>query len=399
MVIGIDASRANLSQRTGTEWYSFYVIEELKRLIPKEYSVVLYTKEGLKEELAALPENWSNKVLRWPFQLLWTQARLSIEMILHPPDLLYVPAHTIPILHPKKVVTVLHDIGFERDETLYSDTVVAENASWKKRIVSMLVQIVTFGKYTASEKDYHKFSARFALENASHILTVSEFSKQEMMEVYNVSTDKITVAPNGIAQQQLPQSVVSESVLERYKITKPYILYIGRIERKKNIERLINAFDLLRSEYGFVGTLVLCGAPGHDYKRIQSRIKYHSLEDVVIQPGWTEQADLSIILQEATVFALPSQYEGFGIPILEAMHAGVPVACSKIPPLVEVGADAALYFDPNSEKEMADVLHTVLTDTQQRNELVVKGKARINAFSWTETATTTWKKLQCIMDE
>ena len=104
MTIGIDASRANLKKKTGTEWYAFYLIEELKKVIPAEYRVILYSKEPLQGDLGKLPVNWKNKVLNWPPKFLWTQMRMSLEMLKFwsRPNILFVPAHTIPIVHPKK---------------------------------------------------------------------------------------------------------------------------------------------------------------------------------------------------------------------------------------------------------------------------------------------------------
>lgn len=390
MIIGIDASRANEKNRTGTEWYSYHVIQQLKTIIPAEHRVILYSKEPLRDGLEQLPPNWSSRVLQWRPGLLWTQLRLSIEMVLNRPDILYVPAHTIPFIHPKKVITVLHDIGFERANELYNDKQIGYQSSVSKTIINVLVRILTLGKYSAREQDYHRFSARLALRAASHIITVSQFSKKEMKEVYGVADDFVTVIPNGFNAREYTKT----DILERKHIRSPYIFYVGRLEEKKNTLRLIEAFAILRKNYHFKGQLVLAGSPGYGYNHIQEAIHRNALEDAVIETGWVSDQDVATLLTQASCFVLPSLYEGFGIPVLEAMNAKTPVACSAIPALQEVCEDSALYFPPKNPAEIAKTINTVLSDTSVATVLVEKGSERIRFFSWKKTAEKTWTILQ-----
>src|SRR3989339_1868807 len=149
MKIGIDASRANNLQKTGVEWYSYFLLKNLKKIIPEDIEVVLYTREKLQGDLAELPKNWSNKVLCWPPKIFWTQIRLSLEMLFHKPDILFVPAHVCPIIHPKKTVMTVHDIAALR----FPDS------------------------YNWLEEWYSLASVRFALKNISKIITPSQFTK------------------------------------------------------------------------------------------------------------------------------------------------------------------------------------------------------------------------------
>src|SRR3989344_6387680 len=122
MILGIDASQANRKVRSGTEWYAFYLIGEFKKLLGGrgDVTVRLYVRGALQSDLANnLPENFQVRILRWPFRFLWGQKRLSLEMLLHPPDVLFCPAHTIPLIHPKRTYTTLHDVGFEDYPELY----------------------------------------------------------------------------------------------------------------------------------------------------------------------------------------------------------------------------------------------------------------------------------------
>lgn len=396
MVIGIDASRANAENRTGTEWYSFHVIQELKTLIPAEHRVILYSKEPLRDDFGDLPAHWESRVLRWPPKFMWTQLRLSVQMIFARPDVLYVPAHTIPLIHPKRTVTVLHDVGFERQDELYNDAQIGYNSAFMKRVLNFAVRIVTLGRYSAREQDYHRFSARFALRSAAHIITVSEFTKKEIRDVYpEYEHAHISVIHNGFNNQKnITDDTRVKQYLQEQGIEKPYMYFLGRLEQKKNVPRLIDAFAVLRTEHGFEGQLVLAGSPGFQYEEIQRRIAEHGLQDVVQEPGWVSDEESRVLLQEASAFVFPSLYEGFGIPVLEAMDAGVPVVCSAIPALQEVADDAALYFNPEDVNDMALQMHQALTNNEQREQLKQAGSARVQQFSWRNTAEDTWKILQ-----
>lgn len=396
MIIGIDASRANAEHRTGTEWYSFHVIQELKRLIPAEHEVVLYTKEPLRSDLAELPQHWSCKILRWPPRFLWTQLRLSIEMLIDTPDLLYIPAHTIPLIHPQKIALVVHDVGFERDTELYNDKSIGYSQPIAKKMINALVRLFTGGKYGATEKDYHRFAMDLAIKYATKMITVSEFSKSEMVDIYNLEPNRITVIPNGLNDLTTIASNEAET-FSTFHIKKPYLLFVGRIEQKKNIPRLIDAFALLKKEYNFPGQLVLAGSPGYQYSEVQKRIKTHGLDNSVIQTGWTTEEELATLMQQATLFVFPSLYEGFGIPVLEAMRAGIPVICSDIPALKEVAADAAVYMNPRSHEDMAKQIADLYADSAKQQELQHAGYTRIERFSWKRTAQETWEVINSLV--
>lgn len=367
MVIGIDASRANQQHRTGTEWYSFHVIQELKKLIPAEHQVMLYSKQPLLPDLADLPPNWTSRVLAWPPKLLWTQFRLSLEMIISRPDLLYVPAHTIPFIHPKKVLTVIHDAGFDRQKELYG----------------------------TAERAYHRFSVRLALKDASEIITVSEFSKREMLELYEVASERIKVIPNGFNDLS---TIPETDVLQRNQIQSPYFFYMGRLEHKKNTPRLVQAFAELKQRSTEPVQLVLAGSAGFGYNEITQAIQDNQLTNDVKLLGWTSDEDAATLMKHAHAFVFPSLYEGFGIPVLEAMNVGTPVIASNIPALKEVAGDAALFFPSNSSSALANAMETLLTQPQQREQLIQRGKKQVQHYSWKRTAEETWNRMKAILN-
>lgn len=340
MSIGIDASRANEKQKTGTEWYSFYLIEEIKKIAPPDMEFILYSKDKLNYGLEKLPNNFKSKVLNWPLKFLWTQLRLSWEMIWHQPDVLFVPAHTIPIVHPQKTVTILHDIGFEKYPELYSQRLIGYKKSFLKKIIWLLVKILTLGKYSNTELDYHRFSAKFALKHAKKIMTVSQFTKHEIINTYPVNPEKIAVVYPGYNNQykQLDrQDKKAPEVLNKYHIKKPFFLSVGRLEEKKNTAGIVRAFSLFKSQSQKNDyQLVLAGKPGYNFDKVQENIKKYHLEKDIIMTGFVSDADLPYLMKQAHLFLMPSFYEGFGLPIIEAMACGIPVITSNFASMKEV---------------------------------------------------------------
>ncbi|PIS42114.1 MAG: hypothetical protein COT24_05250 [Candidatus Kerfeldbacteria bacterium CG08_land_8_20_14_0_20_40_16] len=398
MIIGIDASRANEVKKTGTEWYAYYLIQEFKKIADPNDQLILYTKEPLRDDLAILPSNFKNKVLSWPPKYLWTQIRLSWEMIFKKPDLLFVPAHTIPFVHPKNTVTTLHDVGFERFQELYSKDTIGCQTSQLKQIINLMVRILTLGKYGSNEYDYHRFSARYALKHARKVLTISNFTKQEILNIYNrVKRDKITVIPLAYNQERLKTKVSAESInntLSKYNIIKPYFLSIGRLEEKKNTLGLIESFQILIEKYHFAGQLVLLGKPGYNFNQILKTIERYNLETRVIRPGWVSEEERIILLKSATVFVFPSFYEGFGIPPLEAMASGVPVVAANSASIPEVLGNAALLINPNNPQAIATGVNSILENQELRKKLIALGYERIKKYSWENTARQTMMVLK-----
>lgn len=369
MIIGIDASRANRVLKSGTEWYSYYLILELAK-IDKNNRYFLYTPNKLEGKLAKLSENFKEKILRWPLKRLWTMLRLSFEMLLSPPDLLFVPAHIIPIVSPKNTVTTIHDVGFLRYPQLYS-----------KR-----------------ELKYHKFGLKQAIKKAKKIITISEFSKKELVELCHIPSEKIEVIYLGFSPKykQIRDRQKTEAILEKYHISKsiPYILYTGRLEYKKNTPRFILAFSKFKKETGLPHKLVLVGNQGVGIEEVLENIKKYNLEKEIIMPGWVSEEDLFYILSGASLFVFPSLYEGFGIPILEAMSCGVPVCASARASIPEVAGDAALFFNPENEEEMAKSIEKILKNPNLQKELKEKGKKRASVFSWGKCARKTLRMLE-----
>jgi len=401
MVIGIDASRANLKKKTGTEWYSFYLIKNLA-VIDKANQYKLYLDREISEELLSAIKynnNFSYQVLNWPFNIFWTLGRLSWEMLWHAPDVLFVPAHGIPLIHPCRTVNTIHDIAFTRESSVYRSESLKASTKSKRKIARFLVRLFTLGRHDGNSLDYLKWSTKFALRHASKIITVSNFTKQEILGCYQKTKEqKIKVVYNGYPDELFNEkisSVAAEEVLKKYDLYQPYFLYVGRLERKKNTPYLIEALSIVRSEYPEIKEkLVLIGNASYGYDEVKYSIEEFDLGREVIMPGWVEEADLPYIFKSASAFIFPTRHEGFGIPVLQALASGIPTAASDLPVIHEIAGDSVLYFNYNSKKAIAEAMAKIVTNQQLRAELIKKGLEQAKKFSWLECAKQTLSVLE-----
>ena len=425
MLIGIDATQANRDHKSGTEWYSYYLIRWLAKIDSKN-QYVLYTNKPLKSGLLDLSteqyfvnndnqsekikfdkdgyqvikspyNNFRAKVLNWPWSFFWTLGRLSLEMLFKRPDVLFIPAHGLPFFSPKKTITTIHDIAFERDNNIYAKDYPGLDDRKMKYIVNFFVKIFTLGKYKANSYDYLKWSTRYASRKAKKIITVSDFSKQEIIKTYGMAENKVKVIYNGynaLLYKRREDEKKIERVLEKYGIIKPYFFYVGRLERKKNTPTLINAFAIFKENNDDAKEkLVLAGDASFGFDEAKYIIEEYGLDAEIIIPGWVEEEDLPYIYSGAKTFIFPSKYEGFGIPIIQAMACGVPVVASNIPVLKEIAGEAAIFFDPNDKKNMAKVMTEVANNKELREKLIKNGYKRVKDFSWEKSAEVTLKEI------
>lgn len=376
MIIGIDASRANELERTGVQNYAFHIIEYLIKIVPEHIQVVLYSREPMREPFNHLPKNWTSKVLQWRPKKLWTQIRLSWEMLMHSPDILFVPSHVFPIIHPKKTVMTVHDVGAMRFPQSYH---------W-------------------FERWYTLWSAGAALKRLWKIIVPSEFTRRELIKTLNheniKAEEKIFVIQHGVCREFSNKSERDVlAALAKYGIRTPFILSVGRLEEKKNTVRLIKAFEFLKknlphrqASYPLLVTgyqLLLIGSPGHGYEKVREAIDESPFKSDIIELGHVDPDDLVYIMNAADVFVFPSLYEGFGLPVLEAMACGTPVIASRGNSCEEVGGSAAFYVNPENVEEIADGIHRVMSDASLHIDLVGKGFERAKSFSWEKCAEKT----------
>jgi glycosyltransferase involved in cell wall biosynthesis len=351
MIVGFDASRANKIVKTGTEWYSFFLIQEFRKIFESSNdTLILYTPTPLFGKLAAKSRNVVEKVLRWPPARLWTQCRLTWEALIHPPDVLFVPAHTLPFASRAPMVITIHDVGFVSNPELYSRL----------------------------EIFYHRWSVRRAVSSAQAIICPSQFTKTELMKYFQCDGSKIHVVHHGRPPGESPAD---------YGSRKDHILYTGRLEKKKNILNILQAFSLFTRQRPGI-KLRLAGRPGYGWDEALNLLNKLGLEKRVDVRGYLDEAELRKEYLEAKLFLFPTRYEGFGMPLLEAQLRGCPIVTSDSVVHREVAGEGALYADPEDPADLCKKME-IAWDDHVASELVGKGRVNVLKFDWFTSAEQT----------
>ncbi len=228
------------------------------------------------------------------------------------------------------------------------------------------------------------------VRRADHVIAVSQSTRDDLVRLYGTPEEKITVVYEAAAPTFTPQPPERvEAVRARYGLPNRYLLAVGTIEPRKNYARLVEALAALRRDDPAL-RLVIAGAEGWLVEGFFRALDRFDQRDAVVRPGWVTDDDLPALYAGAAVVVQPSLYEGFGLPVLEAMASGAPVACSRASSLGEIAGDAALTFDPERVEEMVDVLRRLLADADLCHALREKGHTRAAGFSWKRAARETW---------
>ena len=360
-LLGIDASRTLSHAPTGIEGYARYLI---RALLPRlsEWRIRLYFHQQPSPTL--FPQGEQVVI---PFPRLWTHIRLGWEIYRAPPDVLFVPSHVLPFYTPCHSLVTVHDLGFRTFPQAHP---------WQQRL-------------------YLEWSTRHNVHVATHILADSQATKRAICAAYNVSPDKITVAYPGYERELSPvrDPVTRAFVRAKYHIPGEYILSLGRIQPRKNLTRLVEAFALLRDRYPRLN-LVLAGPAGWLAEPIYKRVQSLGLESRVLFPGYIADEDKAALISGARVFAYPSLYEGFGFPALEAQACGTPLLASNTSSLPEVVGEGGLLVSPLDVAEIAAGMRRLLEDADLRRRVIAAGYVNLKAFSWEATADTVARVLQ-----
>lgn len=235
------------------------------------------------------------------------------------------------------------------------------------------------------------------VRRASHIITISQCSKDDLVRLYGTPPEKISVVYEAAAPHFKPQKPKRVTkVLARYYLPERYLVTVGTIEPRKNLARLVEALSILRRDDPDLA-LVVVGSKGWLYDGFYEAIERFGQRQAVFLPGYMPDEDLPAVYAGAAAAVTASLYEGFGLPVLEAMASGTPVACSATSSLGEIAGDAAMTFDPGNAEIIAWVLRRLLADVALREALRKKGLARAAEFSWTRTAHETWEVYQKVI--
>jgi glycosyltransferase involved in cell wall biosynthesis len=224
-----------------------------------------------------------------------------------------------------------------------------------------------------------------SVARADHVIAVSQSTRRDLIELYRTSPDKVSVLYHGVTADFRPVNDASqlEAVRQKYGLgNQPFILSVGTIQPRKNYQRLIQAFAELPEEY----SLVIVGSKGWDYQLVLNEVVTQGLTHRVHFPGFADDADLPALYSAASLFVYPSLYEGFGLPVLEAMACGTPVVAANRSSLPEVVADAGLLVSPTDVASIAEGMKQVLMDTKLHRSMAEAGLSRAAKFSWTATA-------------
>jgi glycosyltransferase involved in cell wall biosynthesis len=357
--IGIDIHSVG-SQKGGNETYYRELIKEMIQFSCDHSFFLYYTDPRAGQQIASsdrfslerlLP---SHRMLRIPFTLPLRVRNDKLDV--------FHAQFIVPPFLKCKTVTTIPDIAYEHVPQFFP----ARQRAWLKLLV------------------------RESAKRADHIITVSEYSKSDIVQTYGVSREKITVTYEGAGEEFLPldREKAKEELARKYGINGEFILYLGRLQARKNLARLVESYARIRKS-GLRHKLVLAGKQDSLFRPVLSRIRELKLENDIVLPGYVPAEDMTTFFNAAEVFVYISFYEGFGLPIMEAMACGTPVITSRGSSLEEVAGDGALLVDPTDDASIADALTRVLSDYELRHRLGQAGLARSRQFKFKNAAEQT----------
>ncbi len=358
-------------QLSGIGWFTYHTLKRIVKWHPEHQFVFLFDRKYNEEYIFGsnvIPEIIFPPTRHPLLWYLWFEHAIVWKVKKHSPDLFFSPdGHLSLRIKDIPSLPVIHDINFHHDK---KGVPYFHGIFWR----------YYFPKYA---------------HMASRIITVSEFSKNDIASYYNVSPDMIDVAYNGASEAFKPIShAEKENIKKKYTGGKDYFLYVGVLVPRKNISGMIQAYDRFRDSSGSPVKLVIVGDRIYftpEMKKAYNRAKYK--EDIVFT-GSLEQDELKLVMGAALSLVLVSRLEGFGIPVIEAMYADVPVITSNISSMPEIAGDAALLADPYSIDSIKEAMLKMSSDEKLRRELIVKGRSQRLIFNWDNTARAIWSSIE-----
>jgi len=364
----VDARAANDRVRAGV---GNYCNELLRAMAPLAADDVLrlyldappgghFPGSGGTTEVAVLPKGRG-----------WNQRILGRELRRNPPDVFFAPVLQVPLFIPCPVVGTVHDLaafGFG-------------------------------GQFTWAMRHRSRLQTRYAVRRAQHLLAVSDATKADLIGRFHLSPDCITVTPHGVSEIFRPAGgrEDAERLRGSYDLPDRYILYVGRIQPRKNLHRLIDAFAKIRHEApDLPHRLILAGDRGWMDAPILEHARTSPATDFIQFIGHVDQCDLAPLMAHADMLALVSLWEGFGMPVLEAMACGTAVVVSNCSSLPEVVGDAGLTVDPYDVDAIASAIRSILDNDDLRDRLERRGLERAPEFTWERSARLTLEALRSV---
>lgn len=370
--IGIDF-RSALGQATGVGRYVRNLVRHMLEQGTDERFVLFVDREGEEGSLPLDASNVSRRTLTLPAlqnYFTWLQLRLPPSLWRRPVDLFHFPFYAMPLLSIGPAVVTIHDLTFEL------------HPEWFSR---------------RSRLSTRRF-ARLAARRATAILTVSEWSKKDLVEIYGVDPQRVHVIYPAVGEWNDEEPRDSgESVARRLGVPGPFVLHVGSIHTRRNLARLLRAVARLRRT-GEDLAVILVGKVEYPYPDVECMISDAGMSGAAVHAGYLPDADLRALYGEARLLAVPSLYEGFGLPGVEAMALGTPVVAANTSCFPEVLGDGALLVDPLDEEALAEAIQRAARDGTEREALRERGRRRAARYSWERAAKETLAVYRTVLE-
>ena len=346
--------------RTGVGYYTEHLLQHLAREVEQSGDEIVVVSNKPIDTQRPLPDHVRvHQGHRFPVRIGWMQLRAARALEVVRPDIAHFTNGMIPIGSPVSTIVTIHDMSLR----LYPHCHPLRRLLLNRPLMHV------------------------AIRQAASIVTVSESARRDLLRLHGVAADRVSVVHEAAspAFRPIDDGAELERVRAHYNLPSRFVLYVGTIEPRKNLARLVDAFAAARAR-GMQQHLVCVGPYGWSSRDLSGRIERLGLKGVVHFTGYARFDDLPAIYNLGDFFVFPSLYEGFGLPVVEAMACGVPVITSKTSSLGEIAADAAETIDPTSTEALTDAIVRLATDQDRRRELAQRGLRRSRMFSWTQTA-------------
>lgn len=362
MRIGIDA-RPLCAPKTGDRTYLLGLLEGLAR-VGANHEIILYFDQPPPADVP-FARGWQTRVVTAPHPRLWTPLALPDAARVHRCDVLHVQ-YIAPTCRRPRVVTTIHDVTYRL------------HPEW----------------FPLKDRLLLDWGIRKSLRTVAAVITGSECTRRDLARVYGLPPERVSLTPYAVSPTFRPPADqrAAQEVITRHGVAAPYALFVGVLQPRKNLPRLISAFRAARQRAGFLHRLVIAGKVGWKAAPSVAAIGQARAAGDVQYLGYVPDADLPALYSGAAAFLFPTLYEGFGLPVLEALACGTPTLTSNVSALPEVAGDAALLADPMDEAALTEAIIALLTDESLRADLTAAGPARARQFTWDRTAQLT---LEC----